>query len=364
MGKKVKWVKIGLSALFFVVLYRTLHGKLLIRISDINYLYMMLSFLLIPLMLAVSCLKWKIVLRGQGWNIKFLELLRIYLIGYFFSNLLPSNVGGDVVRSYYVGRKIDAQSDAAVSVFIERFSGVLCILILVVLSPLVKVELYRELYVLLPVCLASFILLVFFWLWKIRDPFAIPERLAANIFLAMRKSCSCLRIGFAMRLVDMLERIYSRVMEFVRKFHAGTIETVGCLREDGWRYAWVVLLTLGFYSLTWLNVYLSFKAFGVDAGFVNVIAVLPAIMLLAMIPVTVLGNLGFTESLYVVFFGIFGLEAAGSLAMALLLRLKMLVLGVTGYLFYLAYSHRTGIVLKIGDLSRGDEDLNGGSEYD
>lgn len=54
---------------------------------------------------------------------------------------------------------------------------------------------------------------------------------------------------------------------------------------------------------------------------------------------TLLGNLGFFESVFVVYFLLIGVSGAETLAMGLLLRMKLLIIGGIGYLVYLSYSH-------------------------
>ena len=89
------------------------------------------------------------------------------------------------------------------------------------------------------------------------------------------------------------------------------------------------MLTLLFYAMVIGNVSLAFRAFGAWPDPVAVGAVLPAAMLVAMLPVT-LGSLGIAESAYVHYFGLVGLDGGLTLAMALLLRVKVLMLGLIG----------------------------------
>ncbi|MFP6907285.1 MAG: lysylphosphatidylglycerol synthase domain-containing protein, partial [Verrucomicrobiota bacterium] len=41
-------------------------------------------------MVLVSCSKWAVLLRAQGTPVPYGSLLKHYLVGYYFSNLLPS----------------------------------------------------------------------------------------------------------------------------------------------------------------------------------------------------------------------------------------------------------------------------------
>ena len=159
----VRALKVVISVAFFIVLFSFVQGKeLLAMYRRIDWLYFTLSFALIPVMLSASCLKWKVILGDKGRHISFIQLLRIYAVGYFFSNLLPSTVGGDVVRSYYSGRLLDNQALAAVSIFVERFTGILLLFFLVAFAPLLAPELYRTPYILVPAG-AGLVLLAITW---------------------------------------------------------------------------------------------------------------------------------------------------------------------------------------------------------
>jgi len=72
----------------------------------------------------------------------------------------------------------------------------------------------------------------------------------------------------------------------------------------------------------------------------------PTIMFTAHLPVGLLGNLGFFESVFVFYFLLIGVNGAQTLAMGLLLRLKMLTIGAIGFVVYLMYRHHRSNELK------------------
>ena len=126
------------------------------------------------------------------------------------------------------------------------------------------------------------------------------------------------------------------------RFHEELSGAVAVIRRDRILFSKIVAITVFFYFLTWVNVYISFRAFGVQPDFLAICALVPTIMFVGHLPVTVLGNLGFFESVFVFYFLLLQIPPAETLAMGLLLRLKMLSLGVVGYLVYLSYKvHRS-----------------------
>ncbi|MHB8810785.1 MAG: lysylphosphatidylglycerol synthase transmembrane domain-containing protein [Desulfobulbaceae bacterium] len=347
-------VKGGISAAFFWVLFSYVRGNELAAMLDrIDWLYFTLSFLLVPLMLSVSNLKWKLLLDVREPKIPFLALIRIYLIGYFFSNLLPSNVGGDVVRSYYTGRLINSQSYSAVCVFVERFTGILFLIVLVILAPLLRPHLYRSPYIFVPALAALALLFVIGWVWTVREPLRLPERMMNMFFAGLRKMAERSGGGVLLRTVLFCENFGSALFRKLNRFHQELVGAVAVICKDRLLLAKLVVITVFFYFFTWVNVYVSFLAFGVHPDFLAVCALVPVIMFAAHLPVTLLGNLGYFESVFVFYFVLIGIPPAETLAMGLLLRLKMMCLGVVGYLVYLLYKyHRAQELEQLAEFAR------------
>src|SRR5512139_4079379 len=88
------------------------------------------------LMVGVSCWKWRMLLRAQGIDLPLGYLFRTYLVGYFFTNFLPSGIGGDAVRALRVGQVAGRRGASLLAVFFERFTGVIVLLAWVASLPL------------------------------------------------------------------------------------------------------------------------------------------------------------------------------------------------------------------------------------
>ena len=70
--------------------------------------------------LALSALKWQVVLRSLGRRTAFTELARLFWIGLFFNTFLPGRTGGDVVRAYGLSRSDSVRARSIASVVIDR----------------------------------------------------------------------------------------------------------------------------------------------------------------------------------------------------------------------------------------------------
>jgi uncharacterized protein (TIRG00374 family) len=75
-------------------------------------------------------LRWWLLLRTQGIFIGYWTAVRLYLLGWFYNNVMPSSVGGDLVRLWYVTRHTDKKFEAALSVLVDRVIGLASTLII------------------------------------------------------------------------------------------------------------------------------------------------------------------------------------------------------------------------------------------
>jgi len=85
--------------------------------------FFLLALLVFSLCQAVIGFRWWILLRMQGVKISIRMAVRLTFLGLFYNNFLPSSVGGDFVRAWYVTRHTERQFVAALSVFVDRALG-------------------------------------------------------------------------------------------------------------------------------------------------------------------------------------------------------------------------------------------------
>jgi len=75
-------------------------------------------------------LRWWLLLRTQSVFIRFWAAVRLHFLGLFYNNFMPSSVGGDLIRAWYVTRHTNKMFEAALSVFVDRIIGLLSTLII------------------------------------------------------------------------------------------------------------------------------------------------------------------------------------------------------------------------------------------
>jgi uncharacterized membrane protein YbhN (UPF0104 family) len=73
---------------------------------------------------SLNARRWQIIAAALGIKKPFLELAEYYYVAMFFNLFLPSTVGGDFSRCYYVSKGTGKLKDALYSVLADRASGI------------------------------------------------------------------------------------------------------------------------------------------------------------------------------------------------------------------------------------------------
>ncbi len=96
----------------------------------------LLVFAAVLVIFAVSqlivALRWWFLLRSQSVFIDFTAAVRLHFLGLFYNNFMPSSVGGDLIRAWYVTHHTEKKFEAALSVFVDRVVGLISTLLIAV----------------------------------------------------------------------------------------------------------------------------------------------------------------------------------------------------------------------------------------
>jgi uncharacterized membrane protein YbhN (UPF0104 family) len=68
----------------------------------------------------LTILRWYVLVRAQGLPFRLADALRLGLIGVFFNNILPSAVGGDVIKAAFLAREQSRRTVAITTVIMDR----------------------------------------------------------------------------------------------------------------------------------------------------------------------------------------------------------------------------------------------------
>lgn len=136
-------VKIGVSIAILYFLFRNIDLEAFLRtVLAVNPYAVVFVALLFIASQATSAFRWSIILR-KDIDISYFKLLSIYFVGMFFNNFLPTMVGGDLVKGYYLYKHTKKGDVSLASIFMDRYSGFSALMVITSIAlifgyPLIK----------------------------------------------------------------------------------------------------------------------------------------------------------------------------------------------------------------------------------
>jgi uncharacterized protein (TIRG00374 family) len=121
-------LRIAISFLTLGFLWKQVGGQqvfLTLRSARLDLLIGAWIVFLIGIIIRVF--RWRVLLHGLGLHPSFGLLLKLYLVGGFFSTFLPSGFGGDVVRILELSRE-ESGPAATGTVIVDRLTGLLSLM--------------------------------------------------------------------------------------------------------------------------------------------------------------------------------------------------------------------------------------------
>ncbi len=123
-------IKIGISVTIMIILFRGMDlNAFKETILSMDKRFFFASIAMLICIQFISILRWSIILKKDA-DIPYLKLMGIYLVGMFFNNFLPTIVGGDVIKGYYLYKASGKGGLAVASVFLDRYTGLGALMII------------------------------------------------------------------------------------------------------------------------------------------------------------------------------------------------------------------------------------------
>ncbi len=295
---------LGIALIAALLLWQDNGRRLLGILAGFRPEYLVTLLILQVLLNGVSSFKWQLFLRDRGVRVSSWVLFRLYLIGRFFNNFLPSMMGGDVTRSYLLGRRIKSQATSAASVTMERVTGLIALTALALFFAAVNPQAFRNPIVIVTIAAST-----------------VLCGGAALLFASARAGAAMERA-----LAGRRGKFAAKVLRLVQE--------IGHYRGRR-RMLWLALgYSCVFQLLAGLNVYFGSLSIGFAPDLLDVMVVTPAILILAMIPVSP-NNIGWWEWCFAVLLIDAGASSAEGLAVALTLRAVSWITALIGGVMFL-----------------------------
>jgi len=113
-----------IGAIFALIFSRIDLSLLLAQVQELRISYLLAGFGTILIAILIVSVRWKILLDVVAPGINLLPLVIFNLVGIFYSQFLPGNVTGDLVKGYYLARTDRDKVSVFSSVVVDRFIGI------------------------------------------------------------------------------------------------------------------------------------------------------------------------------------------------------------------------------------------------
>ena len=130
MLKKIRnlLLRFGISTLSLVLLFYSVRGEFfegINHLTNIKFSFLFVALVINFASLAVVAVRLGIILLVQGIRSSFSRLYYLWSISLFFNLFLPSAVGGDIAKAYYLCKDSNKKMGSVTSVLIDRFFGMM-----------------------------------------------------------------------------------------------------------------------------------------------------------------------------------------------------------------------------------------------
>lgn len=302
-------IKLGVTLLLLGILALEMDlKKFLAVISSVDPMLVLLATVLQMFIILLAVFRWQVILQNFQMTTGFSPLTKIMFIGQFFNLFLPSGIGGDVFRAYYLSKSHHrGMSTTLTTTLVERSAGLFALLFMGCFFA----ALHRV------VVQGISLLYLFIGL--------IIAYLAANVAL--------FHSWIHRRLTSLLMRFGLRDVE-------GKLELVSegltTLRKNKKAIANCLLLSGVIQFLSVVVMWLAALAIGIRAPFFIFLIFIPIVNLTIMIPLTING-FGLRESVYYLLFNQIGVAPEVAVTLSFLNFLIVTLSSLPGGVAYSLY---------------------------
>jgi len=276
-------------------------------IKSSDFLTLIIAFSLHGVGLTISALRWQGLLKSQQIDSKISYLIKSYLVATFFNHFMPSTVGGDSVRAYDSWKLGDNKAKAVAVVVVDRFMGLLTLLLFVILSTFFANEILNHipsLWFWISMLSIGAILIIAFLL--------IPP---LGLFSALKENGN--------KVIGKIGSILYKFGDACSKFKNDKSVLLKGM-------TWSILLQANVV----LYYYLISVSLGINVPFFVFFLIIPLTIFIMMLPISMNG-IGLRENALFFFFSFYGVIKSEAIAFAWIEYGMLLILGIIGGLVYL-----------------------------
>lgn len=260
----------------------------------------------------LSCYVWRSLVLAEGIKAKLGRLIKLYLIGVAFSHFLPTSMGGDAIKAFYIGKESGNLPGATSAVLMSRITGFVGMLLVALPTLLIFHNALKERVVI------GFLLLCLLWV---------------------------MAIGSAVLVTTLLPRMSTKFLKelWIRQKFVGKLLNFGNVLSESMRRPRAVGASILFGMLFWISNCLAYSAYaaavGIHLPLFFYFIVIPFASILASLPISISG-FGVREGVQVYLFSTMHVVASTALLIVLLMDAQRLLFGLVGGYIYLTIDRK------------------------
>jgi uncharacterized membrane protein YbhN (UPF0104 family) len=289
-------IKVAISlALLYGALHFVNFGVLRERLYRLNYSWITAGLIALGLQLALVSLRWQRIAEFGGGRLSVARAVLYTLIGSFFSQVLPSTIGGDAARIWLLARDTGAWKNAIFSVLIDRIVGLIWLAVLVL--------------------------------------FCLPWSLALIANPVGRTALILIGVAGAAAPVGLLILSLLGGTSFA---HWKAVRHLADIARTAWNVlssartgAAIAVISITVHLMTVAVLWFCAQAIGSSFTFLNALLLIPPVILISAIPVSIAGW-GVRESAMIAAFTYAGLPESDGLLVSILFGASSFIIGAAG----------------------------------
>ena len=239
----------------------------------------------------ISASKWQTIVQFRGFQRSISQCFSVYLTGTFINNFLPSFIGGDAYRVYWLGKQNGQYAPAISTVILDRLTGLG----------------------------AAILLTLVFSLFHVRAVVKNPVWLAcvALLFVSLVVGTMLPRVlALPWTQAPLLRPLPARLRRLIQELRV--YDSQPLLLP-----VFLSSLAFNFVGVGLAN-FVLFEALGSHVAFADYMAVVFLVSIVSSLPITI-NNIGLKEWAYFTFFGFLGADPEAAITVAIVSRFIQLL---------------------------------------
>jgi uncharacterized protein (TIRG00374 family) len=299
----LKW-SVSLALIAWIVL-KADFSEVAAAVNQLKPVPLAASALTMALGLFLRSCKWQVLLRVQGARIPLPTLSRLTFVSIFFNNFFLGSIGGDLFRYYETNSSCDSRMGAAASLIMERLTGLVTALFLV--------------------------LLVGPWILATHEETVTAPMLVTLVVVTV--GAGMVLVGLlALKWITVRMPVLRKIQPLVRAADDLSLSMRAYASYPGALFASLVISAL-FHVTRGVTVYLFVLAANANISFLTLFYIALLVGLIVLIPISING-LGIQEGSYIFYLEQAGVANAAALLVAAAARAMIILFSIIGGILF------------------------------